>query len=63
MKVPTLVMLFIACCVTLPRAIGINVPNSIRQFSFAFVTAFVSIVILCGLCDHLLIRKKGQEVH
>jgi len=58
MKVPAFVMLFIVCCVT-----HFNVPNSIRQFSFAFVTAFVSIVILCGLCDHLLIRKKGQEVH
>jgi|KBSSwiStaDraftv2_1062776.scaffolds.fasta_scaffold29049_2 hypothetical protein len=34
MKVPVFAMLFIACCVTLPIAVGINVLNSIPQFSF-----------------------------
>jgi hypothetical protein len=35
-------ILFIACCVT-----HFSVLNSIRQFSRAFVTPFVSIVIPC----------------
>ena len=34
MKVPVFAMLFIACCVALPIAVGINVLNSIPQFSF-----------------------------
>jgi len=54
---PAFVTLFIACCVT-----HFTVLNSIRQFSFInrhslTAATFVSIVILGGLCHHILTRK------
>ncbi len=53
---PAFTILFIAGCVT-----HFSVQNSNRQFSFAFVTTFVSIVILCELCDHNSLRKEGSR--
>jgi len=53
---PAFTILFIAGCVT-----HFSVLNSNRQFSFALVTTFVSIVILCELCDHNSLRKEGSR--
>jgi len=35
----------------------------IKKYWLSFITTFVSIVILCELCDHILLRKEGHYVH